>query len=386
MTDPKSVFTPVTVVADEVIETARSRPRHRLPDPRRRRRVGEPGPPRGDPPGSHGRRRATLAARSHDDFCDAMKAWGEDLLELAEVVLTPLAAAGVVGGGTARGAGHRGAALQVQAPGVDAQPGRSHRRSPGPRLAHRLGSSPPLHAGYARARRRDVLGRHLRRRRPGQRPAGCPRSWRRCSSWLRKRSARSAFGRPPHLPAPAAADRPRGIAGLGQSAGEQRRLDAHHLPAAHRGRRPPPGGVHRPPRRVRPGAGDQPADPVPAPAGRKPAGDRLRDVAAPEHGRRVPRAAHGVRVRGPPRAGRADRHRLRRRDPHVERGRGTAHPWNRERAPSRQTRTKACSGSVGTPPPACPTSSSARRTTPASWSAISGSRCAPASRASPASR
>jgi len=38
----------------------------------------------------------TLSARSHDDFCNAMRAWGEDLVELAAVVLTPVAAAGVV--------------------------------------------------------------------------------------------------------------------------------------------------------------------------------------------------------------------------------------------------------------------------------------------------
>jgi hypothetical protein len=39
----------------------------------------------------------TLSARSHEEFCDALRAWGNDLVELAEVVLTPLAAAGVVG-------------------------------------------------------------------------------------------------------------------------------------------------------------------------------------------------------------------------------------------------------------------------------------------------
>ena len=39
----------------------------------------------------------TLNARSHDEFCNALRAWGDALVELAEVVLTPLAAAGVVG-------------------------------------------------------------------------------------------------------------------------------------------------------------------------------------------------------------------------------------------------------------------------------------------------
>jgi hypothetical protein len=39
----------------------------------------------------------TLNARSHDEFCNALRAWGDAVVELAEVVLTPLAAAGVVG-------------------------------------------------------------------------------------------------------------------------------------------------------------------------------------------------------------------------------------------------------------------------------------------------
>lgn len=39
----------------------------------------------------------TLAARSHEAFCEAMKDWGRDLVALAEVVLAPIAAAGVVG-------------------------------------------------------------------------------------------------------------------------------------------------------------------------------------------------------------------------------------------------------------------------------------------------
>ena len=39
----------------------------------------------------------TLNARSQDEFCNALRAWGDTLVELAEIVLTPLAAAGVVG-------------------------------------------------------------------------------------------------------------------------------------------------------------------------------------------------------------------------------------------------------------------------------------------------
>lgn len=36
-------------------------------------------------------------ARSHDEFCDAMRQWGQSLIDLAALVLAPLAAAGVVG-------------------------------------------------------------------------------------------------------------------------------------------------------------------------------------------------------------------------------------------------------------------------------------------------
>ncbi len=36
----------------------------------------------------------TLAARSHEDFCNAMRAWGEDLVALAGVILAPVAAVG----------------------------------------------------------------------------------------------------------------------------------------------------------------------------------------------------------------------------------------------------------------------------------------------------
>lgn len=38
----------------------------------------------------------TLGARSHEDFCNALRAWGEDLVELAELVLTPVVAVGAV--------------------------------------------------------------------------------------------------------------------------------------------------------------------------------------------------------------------------------------------------------------------------------------------------
>lgn len=39
----------------------------------------------------------TLNARSHDEFCASLQAWGDDLVDLAQVVLLPVAAAGAVG-------------------------------------------------------------------------------------------------------------------------------------------------------------------------------------------------------------------------------------------------------------------------------------------------
>ena len=40
---------------------------------------------------------ALAAVRSHDDFCDLLRKWGKDLIELAEVVLSPLTSLGVAG-------------------------------------------------------------------------------------------------------------------------------------------------------------------------------------------------------------------------------------------------------------------------------------------------
>jgi hypothetical protein len=40
---------------------------------------------------------ALAAVRSHDDFCDLLRKWGDDLIELAEAVLSPLAPLGVAG-------------------------------------------------------------------------------------------------------------------------------------------------------------------------------------------------------------------------------------------------------------------------------------------------
>jgi hypothetical protein len=40
---------------------------------------------------------ALAGVRSHDEFCDLLRTWGDDLIELAEAVLTPLAPLGVVG-------------------------------------------------------------------------------------------------------------------------------------------------------------------------------------------------------------------------------------------------------------------------------------------------
>ncbi len=76
-------------------------------------------------------------------------------------------------------------------------------------------------------------------------------------------------------------------------AGEQHRLGADHVPARDEGRRPARHvGLRRPARRIRSRARDQPAVPLAATAGRRADGHRLRDVGAPERGRRVLRARH----------------------------------------------------------------------------------------------
>ena len=97
MTDlARPVFVPLTTVTNEVIDTARSGLMTVSP-------ILAAGVAAADPI-----RLAqilldlstdaalTLSARSHEDFCNAMRAWGNDLVELATVVLAPVAATGVV--------------------------------------------------------------------------------------------------------------------------------------------------------------------------------------------------------------------------------------------------------------------------------------------------
>jgi hypothetical protein len=94
----ESVFTPVTAVTGEALETARSGLTTFSPvlaaglaaaDPRELADI------LADLAENAAR---TLAVRSHEDFCNAMRAWGENLLRLAALALAPLAAAGVVAG------------------------------------------------------------------------------------------------------------------------------------------------------------------------------------------------------------------------------------------------------------------------------------------------
>ena len=142
MTDTaRSVFTPVAIVADEVIDTARSSLVTVSPILAAGAAAANPVRLAAILQELAADAALTLAARSHDDFCAAMKAWGEDLVELATVVLTPLGAAGRRRLGAAGGARHRGAALQVPAPRVDPQPGGRHRRRPRPGVALRLGGA-----------------------------------------------------------------------------------------------------------------------------------------------------------------------------------------------------------------------------------------------------
>ena len=97
MTDvARPVFVPLTTVTGEVIDTARSGLVTLSP-------ILEAGVAAANPvrlaqilEELAADAALTLSARSHDDFCNAMRAWGEDLVELAAVVLTPVAAAGVV--------------------------------------------------------------------------------------------------------------------------------------------------------------------------------------------------------------------------------------------------------------------------------------------------
>jgi hypothetical protein len=97
MTDgARTVFAPLTTVTGEVIDTARSGLVTVSP-------ILEAGVAAANPvrlaqilEELAADAALTLSARSHDDFCNAMRAWGEDLVELAVVVLSPVAAAGVV--------------------------------------------------------------------------------------------------------------------------------------------------------------------------------------------------------------------------------------------------------------------------------------------------
>ncbi len=98
MTDAGSVFAPLTAAAGEVIDTAESGLVTVSP-------ILEAGLAAADPvqlaqllEELAADAALTLAARSQDDFCNAMRAWGDDLAGLAAVVLAPVAAAGVVGG------------------------------------------------------------------------------------------------------------------------------------------------------------------------------------------------------------------------------------------------------------------------------------------------
>ena len=93
---PQSVLLPVTTVTDEVLETARSGLVTVSP-------ILAAGVAAANPVqlaqilqelAEDAAR--TLGVRSHEDFCDALRAWGEDIVRLATVVLTPVAAAGVV--------------------------------------------------------------------------------------------------------------------------------------------------------------------------------------------------------------------------------------------------------------------------------------------------
>ena len=99
MTDVvRPVLGPLTTVTGEVIDTARAERHHGLADPALR--AWTPRTRCASPRILEDLAAAaalTLNARSQDEFCNALRAWGDALVELAEVVLTPLAAAGVVG-------------------------------------------------------------------------------------------------------------------------------------------------------------------------------------------------------------------------------------------------------------------------------------------------
>ena len=92
----RPVFVPLTTVADEVIETTQSALVTVAP-------ILEAGLAAADPvqlaqilQDLAADAARTLNVRSHEDFCNALRAWGDDLLQLAAIALTPVAAAGVV--------------------------------------------------------------------------------------------------------------------------------------------------------------------------------------------------------------------------------------------------------------------------------------------------
>ena len=255
------------------------------------------------------------AAPDHDDFCGALERWGRALVHLAELLLAPLAGAGVAGAELfeplavklLRHSYPRLAAVLTVA-GVIVDDPTSGARINWTALRDFL-TDPPG------PRRRGVLGRACcragrRRHRSGARAA---------------RRAPAARARHDRCPAPRrAADRPARAA-----AGEPdapRRSGATSASAARAGSRSRSRCGTAPTadlllaeltslaRRRGARAGHQPADPLPAPARRRAHGHRLRDVAAAE--RRTRRSTSCAPTRGArraPRTGRAGRPRLRRR-------------------------------------------------------------------------
>ena len=302
-----------------------------------------------------------------------MRAWGERPRSSSPtVVLTPVAAAGVVGLRAAGGARDRGAALQVPAARVDAQPRRRHRRRPaasgrastGRSCATSCSSTPELVD-------ESVLGRAVRRR----------------PTWT--------TGRMPALLAALLIVAPETLAALNTgdlriaplepppTAPDARRRHGRALrenstgwipitfPLRHRGRRPASRSPTFPD--LRGGFDPELAISLLIRSQRRPSGGRtVTDFEMwlhPSSRRRVPRAAHrratssprlepGVRVGlgydgGDGNVERRDR----------SRAAGLARPGDDQRGDDLR--------SGATPPTACPTSSSGRRTTRASSSATS---------------
>jgi hypothetical protein len=92
----RSIFAPLTTVAEEVIESVQASlvtvspilaDGVRAADPERLTQItGELAADAA----------LTLSARSHDEFCNAMRAWGNDIADLATLLLGPVVGAGVV--------------------------------------------------------------------------------------------------------------------------------------------------------------------------------------------------------------------------------------------------------------------------------------------------